>query len=74
MKPENDKQHVFWTALDALGASGETYATDGILTQGANNIAYFFYHALGGTTGIWYAYCRIGTSAGGGTCNDPFVH
>ncbi len=74
MKPENGAQHLFWTNLDAQGVNSDTYETDVVLAQGGNNVAWFFFHELGGDKGIWYAFCRIGSTANGTTCNDPFVH
>ncbi len=76
MKPENNAKHLYWADLDANGAITNWTRTDVVLTQGVDNLLLKFFNSatdLSDTTGFNYAYCRIGSSRGGQTCNSPFL-
>lgn len=77
-QPEHPNEHLFWVSTEAdpagtLGANaGDINESDVILSQGANLKLIFWYNDVGGTTGVQIGYCKIGSSSGGQTCNNPY--
>jgi len=77
-QPEQANEHLYWVTLSAvpegtLGANnGDINESDVILSQGTDKKLIAWYDAVGGNTSASIGYCKIGTSSGGKTCNNPF--
>lgn len=77
-QPEQPNERLFWVTLQAspegaLGANaGDINKSDVILSSGSDRKLIFWYDTTAGETNYPIGYCKIGTAAGGQTCNDPF--
>ncbi len=77
-QPEHPNEHIFWVTLQAvpagnLGANnGDINESDVILSSGTDKKLIAWYDEVGGNTSAQIGYCKIGTSSGGQTCNNPF--
>ncbi len=74
-KPENNGEHLFWVVTDGIQGApqdGDINRTDVILSQGADRKLISYFDELTGQTNVQIGYCKIGTSSGGKTCNNPF--
>lgn len=77
-QPEHPNEHLFWVTVQAtpegtLGAnSGDINESDVILSSGTDKKLIAWYDDVGGNTSAQIGYCKIGTTSGGQTCNNPF--
>lgn len=69
-KPEHPNEHLFWVTVEPN--AGRASESDVILSQGDDLRLIFWYDEVGGGTGISIGYCKIGSQAGGVSCNNPF--
>ena len=77
-QPEHPNEHLFWVTLQAvpegtLGANnGDINESDVILSSGSDKKLIAWYDSTTSEQNVQIGYCKIGTSSGGQTCNDPF--
>ena len=77
-QPEHAHEHIFWVTLEATPAgvlgsnAGDIGESDVILSQGSDKKLITWYDEVDGATSLQMGYCKIGTSSGSQTCNNPF--
>lgn len=77
-QPEHPNEHLYWVTLQAvpegtLGANnGDINESDVILSSGGDKKLIAWYDSTTSEQNVQIGYCKIGTSSGGQTCNDPF--
>jgi len=78
MKSENSAKHLYFVDLENSNPDrvGQWSRTDSVLSQSNGNslLIKFFNNAAntGDASGFDYPFCRIGSTADGQTCYDPF--
>jgi hypothetical protein len=74
-KPEHPNEHLFWVNTEVVQGEaqvGGVNRSDVILSQGTDRKLIFWFDELAGDTNVQIAYCKVGTTFNGKTCNNPF--
>ena len=77
-KPEHPNEHIFWQVVETEPANvlgtpdvPGLWRTDVVLNSGPDNILLFWFAALTGDQQYSLGYCRVGSTVGDQTCNNP---